>query len=452
VTAIRRNSGELRRLERLPNGWVRAEGYLPIGIIEYPEYQVSDGNGGTRPRRELLAPEEFGSPEALRSFAAVPIVDGHPQAMLDSRSTRTNAAGTAGPVELVEGQRRVSVLIYDGELADELPEKHQLSDGYYCDEDPTPGVWNGQPYDLVQRNPRGNHVAIVMRGRAGQAAALRINGGQMAQQSDKATVRANGIAYEVPLAFAQALGKAKAFRFKPRRANAEGEEDGEGESAAGTTTVNVGGTDYQVPTDLAMALVAGLTVSFSVGDQTVSGSFYCEGSEDEEETAPEVAPDAGMPFAMNAPGAKRRSKVPAAPTPAPAPRANSEDRLRALEDAHRADQARIAELERQNERMRLEPVLRRALGTRYNAEQDLDAAMREALVRRWPKLAERINGESGERLRARFELLQEEIAAGNFEELVERQNGAADVQTQDPYQLAEQANLRLRERLQKGRA
>jgi hypothetical protein len=47
--------------------------------------------------------------------------------------------------------------------------KRELSLGYKVDLEETPGVWNGQEYDAIQRNIRVNHLAIVPRGRAGNA-------------------------------------------------------------------------------------------------------------------------------------------------------------------------------------------------------------------------------------------------------------------------------------------
>ena len=37
----------------------------------------------------------------------------------------------------------------------------ELSCGYYCDLDETPGEYEGQRYDARQRNIRGNHLALV---------------------------------------------------------------------------------------------------------------------------------------------------------------------------------------------------------------------------------------------------------------------------------------------------
>lgn len=44
--------------------------------------------------------------------------------------------------------------------------------GYRCRYDFTPGFWNGQEYDVVQRALRGNHVALVDEGRMGPEVAI----------------------------------------------------------------------------------------------------------------------------------------------------------------------------------------------------------------------------------------------------------------------------------------
>ena len=49
----------------------------------------------------------------------------------------------------------------------ESEEQKEISCGYHYDPDMTPGTFNGEPYDGVMRNIRGNHVAIVDEGRAG---------------------------------------------------------------------------------------------------------------------------------------------------------------------------------------------------------------------------------------------------------------------------------------------
>lgn len=49
----------------------------------------------------------------------------------------------------------------------ESGDQREISCGYHYDPDMTPGEYDGQPYDGVMRNIRGNHVALVKDGRAG---------------------------------------------------------------------------------------------------------------------------------------------------------------------------------------------------------------------------------------------------------------------------------------------
>ena len=45
--------------------------------------------------------------------------------------------------------------------------KKELSLGYFCEYDLTPGEYHGVHYDAVQRGLRGNHIALVDNGRMG---------------------------------------------------------------------------------------------------------------------------------------------------------------------------------------------------------------------------------------------------------------------------------------------
>jgi hypothetical protein len=63
------------------------------------------------------------------------------------------------------------IIIHDGEAIDAAMNGgvRELSLGYKVDLDQTPGEWNGEKYDAVQTNIRVNHLALVPKGRAGNA-------------------------------------------------------------------------------------------------------------------------------------------------------------------------------------------------------------------------------------------------------------------------------------------
>ena len=52
----------------------------------------------------------------------------------------------------------------------------ELSLGYNLTLDETPGEWNGQHYDAIQRDIRINHLALGREARAGEQARLNIDG------------------------------------------------------------------------------------------------------------------------------------------------------------------------------------------------------------------------------------------------------------------------------------
>src|SRR5690606_27126345 len=66
-------------------------------------------------------------------------------------------------------------------IADIDKGKRELSCGYSCDLEHVPGEWIdprtgvAHRYDAIQRNIRGNHVAVVSKGRAGPEARVRLD-------------------------------------------------------------------------------------------------------------------------------------------------------------------------------------------------------------------------------------------------------------------------------------
>lgn len=65
--------------------------------------------------------------------------------------------------------------------------QRELSASYFYDLDITPGVWNGQPYDMIFRNIVPNHVAVVPNGRLGKAAIIEDSAEQQPEENQVAT-------------------------------------------------------------------------------------------------------------------------------------------------------------------------------------------------------------------------------------------------------------------------
>lgn len=191
------------RLDSMPLGRAQFtdEGYLkdkPIltstGIFEYTN---PDGSI----RRELRLPEEVFSPLSLSSYKGKPIIITHDAGLVTKDNVHENQVGTILSDGIRSGEDvRADIIIHD---TDEMKERgyKELSLGYNLDLDETPGTWNGQHYDAIQRNIIINHLALVREARAGEQARLNIDsrdsdtlkGGKAMKNTPKKTTHGDSV-------------------------------------------------------------------------------------------------------------------------------------------------------------------------------------------------------------------------------------------------------------------
>lgn len=152
---------------------------IPIRAITTPEGFIEDSpilsrtgvflyrDGAGRVRREFRPPEEVFSQDHLTSLKGKPITNGHPGAVT-AQNAKAHTVGTVLTPGRQDGDDlRADIVIHDTSPIAEG--KKELSLGYTVDLDETPGEFNGERYDAIQRNLRVNHLALVERGRAGNA-------------------------------------------------------------------------------------------------------------------------------------------------------------------------------------------------------------------------------------------------------------------------------------------
>lgn len=170
-TVTRYDRGELRAS-------VNEDGYLEdtpvVGRIGIQTYRNPDGSV----RRELRPPEEVFNADSLASFKGKPITLGHPGAV-NAKNSRKHQVGTMLDVGKQDGDNvSVPIIIHADEAISQAKSgrSKQLSLGYRLELDETPGEWEGQPYDAIQRNIRINHLALVSKARAGDVATLNLDG------------------------------------------------------------------------------------------------------------------------------------------------------------------------------------------------------------------------------------------------------------------------------------
>ena len=162
------------------NGWfeVKDNPLSKKGIFQYSGRSISPECEPDRIYNVYRPAEELATEECINSFKLLPWIDNH--VMLGSEDeglTPAEAKGIQGVIgedvyfdgEYLKGNIKVfseamSNLIANG--------KKELSCGYRCRYEYAPGIYNGEAYDYVQREIRGNHLALVEQGRMGSDVAV----------------------------------------------------------------------------------------------------------------------------------------------------------------------------------------------------------------------------------------------------------------------------------------
>lgn len=119
--------------------------------------------------------EELSHADAIESFKLIPFVDDH--TMLGSEDIGLVPAefkgvhgSTGEEVEFRDGVLYAKLRIFSETLKRLLAEgKKEISLGYRCVYEKASGIFNGEVYDYIQRNLRGNHLALVDQARCNVA-------------------------------------------------------------------------------------------------------------------------------------------------------------------------------------------------------------------------------------------------------------------------------------------
>ncbi len=162
---------------RTPQGGLRVDANLTrTGIFIYKDAQGRDV-------REYRSPEEVFKADSLETFKLATVVVGHPAMVEPGNYQRHNVGVVAEDVRADGKFMRASLLIQDRKTIDEIERKDdplcEISCGYEVDLVHTPGVTpEGEHYDALQTNIRGNHVGLGRAGwgRAGGEVRLRLDG------------------------------------------------------------------------------------------------------------------------------------------------------------------------------------------------------------------------------------------------------------------------------------
>ncbi|MBW5801183.1 DUF2213 domain-containing protein [Halomonas elongata] len=159
----------VNRYDRVPIGARYTEdGYLedsPVltrtGVFVYRQ---PDGSI----RRELRRPEDVFAEDSLASYRNKPITKGH-NGKATAANVKRHQIGTVTSPGRQDGDNVTGdIVIHDPRVVKQDGWK-ELSVGYSVDLIEEPGEYNGERYDAIQTNIRVNHLAVVPKGRAGNA-------------------------------------------------------------------------------------------------------------------------------------------------------------------------------------------------------------------------------------------------------------------------------------------
>lgn len=115
--------------------------------------------------------DEVFNEASVASFLMKPVTDDHPHEAVTADNWKRHAKGVVGKV-LRDGEHLAfDLVLMDAATIRAVEDgKRELSNGYACSLDFEDGTApDGTAYQAVQRSIRGNHVAIVDKGRAGSA-------------------------------------------------------------------------------------------------------------------------------------------------------------------------------------------------------------------------------------------------------------------------------------------
>ena len=178
--AVEAGNNAMDKREYDTNGWyeVKDNPLSMVGVFPYSGRSISPECDPDKIYYVFRSPEELSTPECVDSFKLIPWIDNH--VMLggeDDGLTPAENKGIQGVIgedvyfdgTLLKGNIKVfseamSNLIANG--------KKELSCGYRCRYEYAPSNYNGMAYDYVQRDIRGNHLALVENGRMGKEVAV----------------------------------------------------------------------------------------------------------------------------------------------------------------------------------------------------------------------------------------------------------------------------------------
>jgi len=162
------------------NGWFEVKGnpLSKVGVFPYSGAQIGDSQNPDKIYMVYRPVEELADEECINSFKLVPWIDDHEMLGAEANgltpAERKGIQGVVGEdVYFEDGFLKGNIKVFSDALATLIESgKKELSCGYRCMYELVSGTFNGEKYDAIQREIRGNHLALVDEGRMGKEVAV----------------------------------------------------------------------------------------------------------------------------------------------------------------------------------------------------------------------------------------------------------------------------------------
>ena len=170
-------------IETQPNGYLSLLATITrTGVFTY---HYMNELGETITVRQLRHPDDVFDPISLQSLMGVPLTNEHPHEFLEPENSANKIVGMASdkPKKIYldaddEEYVQQQVTIFDPDTIEDILSGHkrELSLGYTLDHEEVAGEWNGQAYDVRQKNIRYNHLSVVKKARGGPLCKFNLDG------------------------------------------------------------------------------------------------------------------------------------------------------------------------------------------------------------------------------------------------------------------------------------
>lgn len=162
------------RTERTPQGFLKVSGRLTrTGVLSYVR-----ADGSTF--RELRHPDEVFRDDSIASLRLAPVTDRHPAGLITPQNVRELQVGIVAEARRDGAFVAGDIVVQDQDVIDKVIRRdaRELSAGYTCQIDRSPGEFGGERFDGIQREIVYNHLALGPQdwGRAGPDVALHLDG------------------------------------------------------------------------------------------------------------------------------------------------------------------------------------------------------------------------------------------------------------------------------------